>query len=101
MQWIAQRRRESHARLGVVLQVLQVIRRQIELLPGQDRVLLCLVVADARRVNRETGLQRTLPQIGLRKAKQDAAHQVADARLDLERLAKSQEVVGRVTQPDE
>ena len=96
MQRVAQRRSEPCARLRVVLEVLKIIRGQVQLLSAENRVLPRLVVTGAGGVDGESGLQRTIPQVWFGEAKQNAAHQVSDAGLNLQSFAQPEEVIGGV-----
>src|SRR5205807_10344169 len=94
------RGREAFARLRVILQVLQYSIGKIQVLPAENRELPRLVVADLVPVDAKAELQWPVKHIGLREREQHAARQVPQADLNLQRLAQTKKVVGRIAQFD-
>src|SRR4029077_12013634 len=92
---------KAHARLRIVLQILQHGARQIQILAAEDGKLSCLVVADLVAEDGETELQGTIKHVGLGEAKHRASRQVSQADLHLQGFAASQEVVRGIVQSDE
>src|SRR6266849_485567 len=95
-QRITQRGREALARLRVILQVLQHSVGKIQVLPTENRELPRLVIADLVPVDAKPKLQRPVKHVGLCEREQYAARQISQADLNLQRLAQTKKVVGRI-----
>src|SRR5581483_10044073 len=101
VQGIAQREGEARARLRVVLQVLKQGRRQVQPLASKNFGLLRLVEVELSGVNRESRLQRAVPQVGLGESELEIALAVTDVCADAESFPQAQKIVGLVSQADE
>ena len=103
LQRIAGRDREAVAVLDVVQQVLraQLVVQRNQVLPGQNRSLAALVEIEAAQVDDEAELQRAVEEVRLGEAQADIAHAGAELRIERQRLAQTEEVVGGVIEPHE
>src|SRR5262249_31727264 len=101
MQRMAQRKVEALARLRVILQVLQLGFGNVQLLPGEDRLLPRFVVVELASVNGEAKGERAVKEIRFGEAERQRTLDVSNLRLHRQRLAQAEEVVGAVVHPDE
>src|SRR5579862_769338 len=100
MQLVAQRSGKAGARLRVVLQILQEGVGNIDLLPGENRLLPGLVEVVFLGEDGKSALDRPVKEIRLGETKRQNALGVANAALYRERLAQAQEVIGAVVDAD-
>jgi hypothetical protein len=101
MQRVARKGRKAVARLAVVLQVLRPnqVGNLGQILSGEDRSLLGLVIVKPIGINREAHLKRTVERVGMGDSEHDVALQAPELRIERQRFALPQEVVGLVVEP--
>jgi hypothetical protein len=93
--------RECGESRTVLVVILNELRVDADLLPGDLRGLLCLVEFVERGKYGETAADRPVKQVGFREAEHQVALVLADLRGKGERFAESEEIVGLIGQADE
>ena len=101
VQRMAHRELDSGAGLRIVQNILQLIRRQVQSLPGLQLVVFSLIEVVAAAENPDSRLDCAVEQVGLGEAQTDVALLVPDRRLHIQSFAQTKQIVGGIVQPDE
>ena len=78
-----------------------MIEQRDQVLAGQDGSFAPLIVVEAVDVERESGLNRLIEQIGLGESELNLTQASAELRAEAERFAQPKKIVGGVGEPDE
>ena len=99
-QRITYAQRRALTGLRIVLQVLQVGRRQIQILSGGNGILASLIIVGLPGIDLEAGLDGPVKQVGLGESEHQVALTAAETGVYGKRLAQSKEIVGAVIETD-